>query len=74
MTIPIGVNLTSNVVRVFCLAIKTRSPALPESLRGDKNLLFCPLFKATAYTQVDYELVPTLAVRPMPWSEGRLIV
>jgi hypothetical protein len=71
---PIGVNLTSNVVRVFCLAMKTRSPGAPRIVAGDRVFSFVPLFKATAYTPVDYELVSTLAVRPMPGSEGRLIV
>ena len=72
---PIGVKLASNVVRVFCLAIKTRSPQRsPNRCGGTRIFSSVPLFKATAYTQVDYEVVSALAVRPMPWSQGRLIV
>lgn len=34
---PIGVNLTSNVVRVFCGAIKTRSPGAPRIVAGEQE-------------------------------------
>jgi|GEM_PF-4490700 len=47
----IGVNLTSNVVPVYCLAIKARSPlagnhgGIAPTKGGDKILLKVPLLK-----------------------------
>ncbi|TAE08815.1 MAG: hypothetical protein EAZ94_24230 [Oscillatoriales cyanobacterium] len=41
----IGVNLTSNLLSVFCLAIKASSPLAPRSKGGTRVFSFVPLFK-----------------------------
>ena len=44
--VPIGVNLTSNVLPVCCLTIRVRAPlifaAYSPASGGDRSLLFCP--------------------------------